>query len=344
MITKRWFSLLLVVLTACGHPQTTDSAADDTAPEATAGGETADTPTGEGANAEAGASGEEVLTVIDAGAEPRRALRYALPEGATSRLHMTQEVATTMRVGGRVLGSPTSFPIVSDMTLGPARQGREGVFVVPFVIDSFALGRSDAIPEAARARMAALLRSMEGIRGQSEISAQGQTLSSTLELPPDLPPNLRDMMNGMREAFVKAAVPFPTEAVGVGARWRTQKHVVQNGIAMDVSASYTLTALDEDGGTFDAQVSGSAPRQELPVGADGTRSELTSMVVRGESHARFHLQSLATELRSWTEVDLDAQIHGADGVVEMHNHTRQTFELGPAPAEETPPAPGPDAS
>ncbi len=239
-------TLLSVSLIACGGADRATPRATD--PEPTTGAESStpeapspETPTAETAPSPGDAAPE--ITLLDAGAEPRRVLRYQIPEGATDHIQITQRVETTLTLEGQRMGSPTAFPIVTRMSFGPTSRAENGDVVAPFRVDAMELGRGEGMTDAAQRAAAAAVEPLVGTTGSLQTDARGRVIRSNIDVPPGVTPQMASTLENMRKAMVDAGVPFPEEAVGAGARWQLRKHITRRGLQVEIVATYTLREL-----------------------------------------------------------------------------------------------------
>ncbi|NOY93062.1 MAG: hypothetical protein GXP55_17905 [Deltaproteobacteria bacterium] len=325
-------TLLSVSLIACGGADRATPSA--TAPEPTTGAESStpeapspETPTPETAPSPADPIPE--ITLLDAGAEPRRVLRYQIPEGATERIQVSQRVETTISLEGHRMGSPTALPIVTRVSFGPASITQSGGVITPFRVDAMELGRGEGMAEAAQRAAAAAVEPLVGTTGSLQTDARGRVIRSNIDVPPGVTPQMASTLENMRKAMVDAGVPFPEQAVGVGARWQVRKRIAQGGLQIETVATYTLQELTADGGRLDRLLSGSAPPQPFPATPDGSTAELESLTLRGGGETRFSFTQLASPSNSWVEIDIQARIRSRGESHGMQTHMRQTVVIEP---------------
>jgi len=319
--------LLASALLACGGSST--PAPNDPSESSTSGGEQEQ----EQAREAAPPVDAVQIQVLDPGSEPRQVLRYHIPEGATEQLDMTQRVETTIILGGQPMGSPTAFPIATRMSFGPASSSADGNLHLPFRIDSMELGRGEGMTEATQAAAAAAVAPLVGTTGAEEMDARGRVTNSTIDVPEGVAPAMAETLENMRKAMVDAGVPFPEQAVGVGARWQVRKHVTRRGLLIETVSTYTLRELNADGGRFDAVVSGSAPPQPFPPTGDDSTAELQSMTLRGGGESTFSFRRMASTASNWVEMDMEALIRAQGQAHGMQMHMRQTITIAPVAAD-----------
>lgn len=196
---------------------------------------------------------QPVVVVLDYGEAPRQELRYRYAEGATSALmSMTAEMAPQP---GMALSFP---PIVVPMTIETTEvltdgSARYAVRMAGPVLDDSAAPGAVAMNQM----IGSMLGQVGGmttsgwvdIRGQvlddgvGEFSDSGEpdigTLSDTQAQSAEI---LGDLQNQMQQM----SVPFPAEAVGLGARWQQTSSIKTGGVSAIQVSEFTLRARDGD--------------------------------------------------------------------------------------------------
>jgi hypothetical protein len=111
------------------------------------------------------------------------------------------------------------------------------------------------------------LDSAKGMTGTAIMDTRGFNRDATMELPPGLDPQMRQMMEGSMQNLEQMSAPLPAEAVGKGARWELTQRLEQNGMKLDQITAYELVALDGDRLTLSATVTQKADRQTVTTPA-----------------------------------------------------------------------------
>jgi hypothetical protein len=124
-------------------------------------------------------------------------------------------------------------------------------------------------------RLREQLGKMVGLEMQLTVTARGLVRDVQVKMPPDAPPELVSMMDGMRNASQQATATFPREPVGVGARWRVESSVDTGTLKMQQVAHMKLAQRPEGRAVIALTIEQTAPPQPmrlpmLPAGASAT--------------------------------------------------------------------------
>lgn len=252
------------------------------------------------------------VQLLEPGAEPRDTLRYERVAGTRDAL-VVQIAANGLLETAE--GAALVTPPILDLGIetGGMFRVREGVFgyQVRFRVIGVRMPEGTTAEQAETAGR--LVAPLANVTGTFEIDDRGLTQRADLTIPEDAPPRLLTILGSIRMFLL--SIPFPAEAVGVGARWEVTRLVDVRGIRTTQTVTYSLA--ERVGGTLRLGVTmhSSAAPQSVPVGTDGTQMDVeayeASMVgsaivkldriiplseVRGTSELRATLRrGLATE-------------------------------------------------
>jgi hypothetical protein len=107
-------------------------------------------------------------------------------------------------------------------------------------VDVDGAGANQAVVDAVKKSSSSLV----GITGHVTINTRNFTTFADINIPPNVEPTVRQMLDSVTQSFSQLSAPFPEEAVGVGAKWRVKMMLTLNGITLKQDANYTLTKLD----------------------------------------------------------------------------------------------------
>ncbi|MCA9661284.1 MAG: hypothetical protein KC486_23295 [Myxococcales bacterium] len=210
------------------------------------------------AAAPAAAGGEEITTtlpapeikLLDAGQEPRAPLRVKVEAGQRETMLMTMTMGMEMDMGGMgAMPKMAMPPIAMSMGIHVTSVSDTGDFRYEFSLDSVDVkARPSDPPEIAEA-MKGAMAGMVGMSGSSVVSNRGEVREASFKLPPNALPQVKQTMDSMQQSIKQIAVPFPEEAVGIGAKWEVISAGAEiNGITMTQKSSYEV--LERDGDTL----------------------------------------------------------------------------------------------
>jgi hypothetical protein len=246
------------------------------------------------------------VKVIDAGAAPRRALRYKLVQGTTESVTMRQKISMNIEMGGMALPSQ-SLPatvITSRLTVSEVKANGVASIAGEFVsVDIDADGADPMIVEAMRPQLAGL----NGVTMSYTMNPNGEV--SKMEFGANAPAAMQSL--GSTEQL---SVAFPTEPVGVGARWKASRPVTQSGMTILQDAEYVLKSLGADSMVLDIALVQSAKDQVMSAAAmpPGASAKLRSLDGKGTSTVviRFDRVQPAMEMKMDIKMAIDLEMGG----------------------------------
>lgn len=203
-----------------------------------------------------------VVKLVSPGSGPRQALRLEAPVGTSQTMTVATQVDMTMGLGSAP--TTTAVPTIAlTVKVDLVDKTPEGnlhcklAFTDAKVVED---GRGNAFVVDATKD---LVKSMKGITGDVTISPTGMTLSSHLDLPASMSPQLRQQMSQMQDSLSNVSAPFPTEAVGVGARWKILQDTQANGLTIHQTTSARLVSRKGNKVVVALAVSQTAPKQQI---------------------------------------------------------------------------------
>lgn len=230
--------------------------------------------------ATAPASTSSDVTLLDAGAAPRRVLRYTFTKGATETISMRQQMGMAMEMNGMAMPAqsiPATLMNTKVDVTDVAADGAANVRVEIVRVDLDTVGANPML----LAQMRPALAPLNGVNMSYRLAPNGQV--SGLAFSANTPPEVQ-AMNALGSTE-QLSVALPTEAVGVGARWKASRAVQQNGMTIQQDMEYTVKALASDSVVLDLVLVQSAKDQKLalPGAPPGTEATLRSLDGRGTS-------------------------------------------------------------
>lgn len=237
-MTRRWSAALaatLLLVVSCSDDTsgedpgdaaaTTSSTSSTTAPPATTADDTDDEYDFDPGSDDQSSTHrmieppEPAITVLDAGAEPRRELRLVYEPGSEQSMTMQMMMAQQLFVDGAPVNPEVeltySFDIGSRVV-----EVDDGTATVEMTYTDFALVDQGPMGPA---EVAQFERTMDGFMGLSFFTTtndRGATLRA--EIPRDFPATGVGGVDDMLQEFQTPSVPLPVDAVGVGARWQVE--------------------------------------------------------------------------------------------------------------------------
>ncbi len=264
---------LLAVVAACGDSDGPKAASDPT----TSSSAVAD-PDG------------PVVELLDAGAEPRAAVRLQVEEGDVQRSTMTMQTQMSMTIDGEAAQTGDLPPVLLDteVTIDDVRD--DGIIESSFTYDGVRVDGTGVDAE----QMESALEAVAGISGTLVMTDTGAFVDGDLDLPDDLDGTMRTTMESFETQMSNFTIPLPTEELGVGARWTVTTQTALNGIEAVNVATYELVERDNDVLALDVDFTTTAPEQdpEFPGLPPGESVHLVKMAMAGSGQSRIRLDRL----------------------------------------------------
>lgn len=231
--------------------------------------------------AQSGTSDAAEVVLVEAGEEPREVLRISPVAGETrvTALTMQQTIeqsgATQLEIG------PIDIRLLTTTTVGEPTSA--DAFPVTFSYSDAEVLDSSIGSDAELAAVQDSLESLEDLSGSYMMTTSGAILDSQFDVPDSIDPAAGALLEQLSNQADQLVVPFPAEAVGVGARWRAVTSVEVAGIELRQKYTYTLRSRDGTRLEFDIRFVQTAPRgkADLPGVPSNVDVTITKFKTRG---------------------------------------------------------------
>ena len=243
------------------------------------------TPSGSAAAEPAVKTTQVGITVLDAGVEPRRPLRYHLAKGATKSLQLSIDI--DMDFPGQFSGPLPTMRMIGDLAFGDTQP--DGSTAMTMTMHDIHLADRPGAPPAAEL-LQKRLGGLEGFVLRGDLSPLGAMTNVTTEAK-NVPPDLRGQLDQMTSNLQQIALPLPPEPLGVGARWDLEKQAQQAGMRLTTITHFTVVKLDGDVVTFHTAVEVKAPKQSIQQ--DGFTIDVEALTGGGSGDGTVDLATFA---------------------------------------------------
>lgn len=222
-----------------------------------------------------------VITLLEAGAEPREPLRLKLTAGQEQAMVMTMRMAMSMQIGAQDAPKTSIPPMQMTMNLAVKDITADGDIHSAFSLDKIEVLPDPGSPPELVDQLKTMLGTMATMSGTSVLTTRGIVKSAEFNIPADVNPQIRQTVDSMRQQINQLSVPFPEEALGVGAKWTVTQHLEQQGMKLQQVATWELKARDGDIIKLASAIVQEAPPQQIvspgmPPGAKVTLERLSS--------------------------------------------------------------------
>jgi hypothetical protein len=235
---------------------------------------------------------EPTVTLVEAGAEPRTELRYAPKAKQKERLRMLMDLKLVTQIDGQARGVVVPRMQI-DMNLQISSVAANGDIDYDLELMSAKAQPTKDVPAEAMKALSAELKKVEGLKGHGTMDARGITKSFEIGVPKSIDPMVKQTLDQLSTAMQNIANPFPTEPVGVGAKWDVKVLYMQQGMRLEQVNHATLEAKKGNQLTVRMQIEQTAKPQPVPLSSlpDAT-AHLLSLRTRGTALSKNDLRKL----------------------------------------------------
>ncbi len=258
------------------------------------------------------------LELLDAGTEPRQAVKFRPLANTKQTLTMTMGMSMDVVMGETPLPKTNIPKILMKVDLKVDKVEPSGDIHYSFgYSDINAIADKTTSPEVTAAIQKSF-KNLIGIRGDLVMSSAGQVKSQKLTLPKSIDPLTKQTLDQFTKSMEQISTRLPAKAVGLGAKWQTTHTLNIAGIQLNQSSIYEIVAIDERGMTVKCKVAQSAPPQDLAVPgatANGAKIKIDSLNSSGDGTYIVLFDSLfpiSGKLSSVTESKMSVQINAKE--------------------------------
>jgi hypothetical protein len=252
------------------------------------------------------------LTLIEKGAEPRRALRMTAKPGDTQRIILSQRMHMEQMMNGMRMPSMPMPVTEFQLAIEVERVDDDGTIHYTGTYGKVEVKDEPGVDPNMRRMMEQSMQAIAGVTVAGAVTERGFIHSFELDADHVRDPMMRQILQGLRSAFEQSSLPLPEEPVGVGAKWKTESTITAQGMTMDMVSNITLEELAESGFDLGVELTMSAEEQPLEHqnAPAGMKMTLKSMDGKAEGRLAYQdgrLMPLSTTNTS-TETDIEVEM------------------------------------
>ena len=211
---------------------------------------------------------QTTVTLLESGAEPRRVLRYKFQANRTERMVMQTDMAMAVEIEG--LKRPET-PLPSTrmtMAIDSKEVSPEGALHYEFTLEQTEVVPNPGDYSPTIKSIKNQMDTMLGVSGSVTVTSRGFSTDVKINIPRGVSPQVRQLIDDMKQSMSQISVPLPDEPIGKGARWQVTTPIETPAMKLTQIATYTLSEIQGDTVKLDVQLKQSAPPQESrPPGA-----------------------------------------------------------------------------
>jgi len=217
------------------------------------------------------AGARPVVHLLDAGAEPRAAVSYALTKGAAKPFKMGMQLEMAIKSGGFTLPR-TKVPrmgMLFELTVDD-KQGSD--WPVAGKLAKITVEPKGDVEEQIAKGLREQLDPMSGFAMNYFVDAKGRIRDVKLSWPEKMPPQAQQMMGGLSQSIESMMAPLPEEEIGTGAQWEVVGRLASAGADLLQVSTFKLKARKGDVLELDISVRQLAANEKvtppgMPAGA-----------------------------------------------------------------------------
>ncbi len=273
-----------------------------------------------GSPAAGGADEASKLKVIEPGAEPRAARKYAFVANRTDR-----RVLLIKQSAGREGAGPAqeaSFQLTADFTPKAVKPN-----ATKFEMKIVKIELPDAQgPQKAQAQ--AQLAPFSGLTGGFDVTSRGEIGEIDFKADERMTgPGAEVIVQSLQQALELLVPPFPDTPVGVGAKWERKVERKERGMDNSAKHAFELKELTADGGVVTAQVEVAVPKH--PFQQRGVPPGATEEVKgKGSYTYAFKFDHISTKVDGEMTITRRIEVPGGPGgkpqavaeIIKLKNH------------------------
>lgn len=231
---------------------------------------------------------QPLVELLEAGSGTKKELRLSPKVGATESLKMVLELQMGMDMGKapRI----TKVPPMDMVLSARVTDVKDGTIRYTVELTGSELQKVDTSKMTDEDRklfqgVSSQLGQLVGTTGTVVVTDRGQLVSTDLKAPPG---NAERQFLHLKRGLAHASIPFPSEPVGVGARWKVVEPVKESGLHLEQTAIYTLKGFEGNSASIEVTIEHSATGQDVmkPELPEGSSASLVALDSKGNNTTR----------------------------------------------------------
>ena len=273
-------------------------------------------------------SATPVLKLLDAGAEPRRAVRLTPKAGDGQKFELTMNMSMETSMAGSQMPAMNMPAIKLPIDVSIESVSADGEINYKTTVGEVNIASSEA--PGVGEMMQSMFGSMKGLASSVIMSSRGIIKSTDMKLPADATPQLRQSAEQLKESLAEIVAPFPEEPIGVGAKWEMKQVRKSQGMAIKQTSAYELVALEGNRAEVKLTILQSAANQKISNPAmPGLKMDLDKMEGAGTGRTTYDLTQpmpVSSEISSGTDIKMGMNVGGQKQAMEMKSTNKLRLE------------------
>lgn len=234
------------------------------------------------------------VRLLESGSEPKQKLRFVVKKGSVNKGTIITKMEMNISFGDRNPQRITNPPIKVVMSARVTETRNDGTIKYEFNLDKADAINDGSVPEQMVSGIRDALRSVEGIKGYEVVTDRGYSQDVSFSLPQNINPQVKEVMENMKNSLAKMSAPLPEEPVGQGAIWEVDNELLQNGVRINQRVIYKLKQCSEKRCKIDIELKQTAGKQIMtsPNLPSGASVELQELQGSGKGEMEINLEQL----------------------------------------------------
>lgn len=273
-----------------------------------------------------------LVKLVSPGAEPRSELVYDLTKGVKQSLGMSMDMAMSLKIGPQA-APPVILPrMMMGLDMTAADKDARGDWKIDALLNRVTIEAKGAQQEQMAKQMRPHMDGMKGLTMAYFVTPKGHVHDVSINTPPNFPAQAQQMLQGMNQSFESMVAPFPSDAVGVGAKWEVTTRVASGGADLLQFSTYVLKERKGSQTTLDVTVTQVAASEMInaPGMPAGAAAKLTAFHSGGGGSSRLDTKSVAPlggKMSVKSGMDLEVSAGGAGPAQQTSVNTDLTVEF-----------------
>jgi hypothetical protein len=269
-----------------------------------------------------------VTKLVEPGAEPRAPRRYAFAVGKPEVRVGQVRVVITVAAPGRPPEQQAEPALELTMKLS-TKGASKGTFPFDVRLEKAGLAEGQGLDPRSAAEAQKQLGPLVGLAAKLDITPRGMV--GELAFAGDekmAKPGTAEVLQMLQQTLEFAAVPFPEEPIGLGAKWEMSTVSVAQGTKVTTTTVFLLKEWSADGGVVTAEIARSAPKSPLR----DPRMPGAQLTLEGKGSYTFKVkldrptQKVSGESETVAKIDVPKSPKGPAQVITQTIKTKHTLD------------------
>ncbi len=256
--------------------------------------------------------GSVQVRLLEPGAEPRHVVRFTPQVGDKRTAELIMKMNQQISMGGNKLPSQAMPPQKMTMEVHVTDVAANGDIAFDFKYTDMKVIDDPDNPSPIASMIDNLLKPMIGSTGSGIVTSRGFARKAEFNIPEGLSPQIKQMLEGMKDSMSRLSSPVPAEPIGKGAKWEVVQYITANGMKLKQTTTHEIKQIDNDGFEMFVMIDQAAEPQDIknPMLPAGTKLTLNSLTSKGTGKSTivessvFPISSVVS-LESKTDMSVD---------------------------------------